>query len=485
MLPTVTPTSSTGALRLPEAGLGEPPADLLRADRLPEPGRLLAAGVRRPSPRTPTSSSAPDVYTCKCFRRSSRICSVCPPHPGGSRRTSRSAIRLRRPRRKPCTRPCSSPSSAMPSSTDSTILANELAAQESTQTGGTLWAWKGLSRTTGVLLVHPLAAFELPDHRQWHARQGKPQVDAVPERPPHRVLRAAPDAGVAQWRPPGDWACTAYDPSTRTFAMTATSTAVGTPVAISRPTRWCPFRPPCTARGAVSGAARARRGRGPSLREPAGLRHHDDPPPPGTPAPLRHHRRPGICRAHRGVWRLKRSTPPAPISEPTARAMAESALTAEANSPNASIRSTAQPRARPRDHCPRAHGPQRLSAVGAPIPASPAAVVPADVPPTADSRDEPLARSALADLPAGRGASRWVCPSLRPHRWQTGMRPFVSGVWCWSSCAAMCKDSGEVMVLLSAVRIPLGHGAGDHALLCMSGRVRPTLRPRRFMTATG
>lgn len=34
--------------------------------------------------------------------------------------------------------------------------------------------------------------------------------------------------------------------------------------------------------------------------------------------------------------------PPAPISEPTARAMAESALIAEANSPNASIRSTAQ-----------------------------------------------------------------------------------------------------------------------------------------------
>ena len=34
--------------------------------------------------------------------------------------------------------------------------------------------------------------------------------------------------------------------------------------------------------------------------------------------------------------------PPQPISEPAARAMAESAPNAEANSPNASIRSTAQ-----------------------------------------------------------------------------------------------------------------------------------------------
>ena len=36
------------------------------------------------------------------------------------------------------------------SSTDRTILANELAAQEATQTGGTLWAWKGLSARAGT-----------------------------------------------------------------------------------------------------------------------------------------------------------------------------------------------------------------------------------------------------------------------------------------------------------------------------------------------
>ncbi len=34
-------------------------------------------------------------------------------------------------------------------STDATILAGELAAQESTQTGATLWAWKGLAKTAG------------------------------------------------------------------------------------------------------------------------------------------------------------------------------------------------------------------------------------------------------------------------------------------------------------------------------------------------
>ena len=61
------------------------------------------------------------------------------------------------------------------SATDSTILANELAAQESTQTGATLWAWKGLSKAPGVLLVHTLAALELPDDVQRHAGQGQPQ----------------------------------------------------------------------------------------------------------------------------------------------------------------------------------------------------------------------------------------------------------------------------------------------------------------------
>ena len=43
-----------------------------------------------------------------------------------------------------------------------------------------------------------------------------------------------------------------------------------------------------------------------------------------------------------------------------------------------------------------------------------------------------------------------VGPSVRaPHRLHTGIRPFVSGAWCSSSWAAICKGSGEVMVLLS------------------------------------
>ena len=81
--------------------------------------------------------------------------------------------------------------------TDSTILANELAAQESTQTGGTLWAWKGLVKDDRLLLVRPLAALALPDDRQRHARHGEPQGGTLGRRPPHRQPPAAADAGVA------------------------------------------------------------------------------------------------------------------------------------------------------------------------------------------------------------------------------------------------------------------------------------------------
>ena len=34
-----------------------------------------------------------------------------------------------------------------------------------------------------------------------------------------------------------------------------------------------------------------------------------------------------------------------------------------------------------------------------------------------------------------------------PHRWQTGMRPFVSGEWCASSCVATSRDFDEVIAL--------------------------------------
>ena len=61
-----------------------------------------------------------------------------------SRRATPSATRPRSPRLRPCTLRYSQPSSGTPSSTDGDVLAGETAAQESTLTGGTVWAWKGL-----------------------------------------------------------------------------------------------------------------------------------------------------------------------------------------------------------------------------------------------------------------------------------------------------------------------------------------------------
>ena len=86
----------------------------------------------------------------------------------------------------------------------------------------------------------------------------------------------------------------AYDPSTRTFAMTATSTAAGTRGDLRTDTI---VSIPSTVHGAVrvSGAARLDA----VVTRPDGSRlayvHHDD-ARRGT-GPLRHHRRPGIGRA--------------------------------------------------------------------------------------------------------------------------------------------------------------------------------------------
>ena len=67
------------------------------------------------------------------------------------------------------------------SSTDRTILANELSAQEATQTGATLWAWKGLRQGTGYLLVRALAALELPDDIERDGGSGQSEVGPLAE----------------------------------------------------------------------------------------------------------------------------------------------------------------------------------------------------------------------------------------------------------------------------------------------------------------
>jgi endoglycosylceramidase len=110
--------------------------------------------------------------------------------------------------------------------TDSTILANELAAQESTQTGGTLWAWKGLSRTTGSCWCTRWQHSSYQTTANGTPGKGNPAW--VPS--PNDLLIASRQRLMMRVWPvatAGRLGAYAYDPATRTFALTATSTAAG------------------------------------------------------------------------------------------------------------------------------------------------------------------------------------------------------------------------------------------------------------------
>ncbi len=221
------------------------------------------------------------------------------------------------------------------SSTDPTILANELAAQESTQTGGTLWAWKGLSQKAGSCWCVRWQHSSYQTTSNGTAGKGNPKsvpsaADLLIPSRQRLLMRVAPTATA------GRLGAYAYDPSNGAFAMIATSTAAGrrgdrgtdTVIAI-----------PSSVHGAVhvSGAAAVDAVQA----RPDGSR-------------LAYIRTTAAGSVTYGVTvgsaplsltarvASEASNPLPPISEPEARAMAEAALEAEAHSPNATIRSTAQ-----------------------------------------------------------------------------------------------------------------------------------------------
>ncbi len=223
------------------------------------------------------------------------------------------------------------------SSTDATILSNELAAQESTQTGGTLWAWKGLSRTTGSCWC---TRWQHSSYQTTaNGTPGKGNPASVPS--PSDLLIASRQRLLMRVWPvatAGRLGSYAYDPATRTFAMAATSTAAG-----ARGDRQTDsvISIPATVHGAVHVSGAARMDTVVTRPDGSRLAYVTTTLPGATPA------RYGITVGPAPAALTARVAaeaidPPQPISEPTARAMAESALSAEANSPNASIRSTAQ-----------------------------------------------------------------------------------------------------------------------------------------------
>ena len=177
--------------------------------------------------------------------------------------------------------------------TDPSILANELAAQESTQTGGTLWAWKGLSKTPVSCWCTLLAALALPDDRQRHTGEGQPLVGALLQRPPHREPPTTHDAGVAG----------GHRRAARRVRLRPRHPHLrhGGDVDLGRPTRRPADRHGALralhgpGRGARERGGRPRRGRDPTRRQPGGL-CDDDGPGRGVVVPVRHHRRTGFDR---------------------------------------------------------------------------------------------------------------------------------------------------------------------------------------------
>ncbi len=151
------------------------------------------------------------------------------------------------------------------SATDTTILANELAAQESTQTGATLWAWKGLSKAPGSCWCTRWQRSSYQTTSNGTPGQGQPQGHAVEGGPADRQPAAAAHARVAHGhgRPPGRLPRTTRR---RTPSPWWRRRPRPGGAATGRPTPSCSSPRPCTA---WSGSA-ARRGSMPWWRGPTG-----------------------------------------------------------------------------------------------------------------------------------------------------------------------------------------------------------------------
>ena len=83
------------------------------------------------------------------------------------------------------------------SSTDATILANELAAQEATQTGATLWAWKGLAKAPGTCWCTRWQHSSYQTTSNGTPGKGNPKAIPSPHGPAHREPPATAHAGLA------------------------------------------------------------------------------------------------------------------------------------------------------------------------------------------------------------------------------------------------------------------------------------------------
>ena len=222
------------------------------------------------------------------------------------------------------------------SSTDGSILANELSAQEATQTGATLWAWKGLAKAPGTCWCVRWQHSSYQTTSNGTAGKGNPK--SVPS-PQDRLIPSRQRLLMRVWpvATAGRLGAYAFDPSSGTFALTASATAPGRRGADGR--GHGDLRPlRCARRGARQRRLCTRHdGLAPRWQSP-GLRADDGWRWGGVRRDGRAQRR----RACAPSWRARRPIPLPPISEPTARAAALGALATVAHSTNKSVAANAQ-----------------------------------------------------------------------------------------------------------------------------------------------
>ena len=240
------------------------------------------------------------------------------------------------------------------SSTDPTILANELAAQEATQTGGTLWAWKGLSKAAGTCWCTRWQHSSYQTTANGTPGKGNPQVGAVAgdlliASRQRQLMRVSPTATA------GRLGAYAYDPTTPHVRHGGHLDGGGPP---RRPPDRHRRLHPFDVHGAVH--VSGRRGARPVVTRPDGSRlayvTTTLPVPAGTQAYGVTVGPPSAALTSRVAAEAVAPLPP--ISEPVARAMAEDALTTEAHSPDASFGGQRAARAGPGRHRPGLDRPQ-------------------------------------------------------------------------------------------------------------------------------
>jgi endoglycosylceramidase len=224
-------------------------------------------------------------------------------------------------------------------STDPTVLTKELAAQDATRTGSTLWAWKGLSNAEGscwcVRWQH--SSYQTTAN----GTEGKGDPHATPS-PDDRVIPSRLDLLARVWprAVAGRLRADAYDPASRSFELEATAPAAGrrgdragdtevsVPAGVPGPVR-------VMGRAALDAVVTAPDGSRLVYVTPSGPAGGQD----GGGYAVTVGNPPAALRQQ--VDHLAQHPLP-PIAEPQARALAEQALAHEVASPNAALAAKAK-----------------------------------------------------------------------------------------------------------------------------------------------